>query len=162
MATENLKLMMAPYYQADLLFRIMDQRGERVKMAQVFYIEYLRLLNHYGVLEKEQIKVWKTLIDKQKVAYTMARSDLMPEEIKECQELLKEIVASKQNPYQDRESKIAEFKMKKAIATQLDTLKNYEDEDTKREFYMAQIRHSVLNSFEQLRLVDMELDLLKH
>ena len=140
--------MMAPYYQADLLFRIMDKRAERVKMAQVFYIEYLRLLNHYGVLEKEQIKVWKSLIDKQKVAFTMARTDLMPEEIKECQELLKELTANKPNPFQDRESKIAEFRLKKTISAQLDMLKNYEDEDTKREFYMAQIRHSVLNSFE--------------
>ena len=140
--------MMAPYYQADLLFRIMDKRAERVKMAQVFYIEYLRLLNHYGVLEKEQIKVWKSLIDKQKVAFTMARTDLMPEEVKECQELLKELTANKPNPFQDRESKIAEFRLKKTISAQLDMLKNYEDEDTKREFYMAQIRHSVLNSFE--------------
>ena len=89
--TENLKLMMAPYYQADLLFRIMENRAERVKMAQVFYIEYLRMLNHYGVLEKEQIQVWKMLIDKHKVAYTMSRSDAMPEEIKEAQEMLKEI-----------------------------------------------------------------------
>ena len=51
--TNYLKLMMAPYYQADVLFRIMEDRGERVKLAQVFYIEYLRLLNHYDVLSKE-------------------------------------------------------------------------------------------------------------
>ena len=52
--TENLKLLMAPYYQADLLFRIMDNRAERVKLAHVFFIEYLRLLNHYGILDKGQ------------------------------------------------------------------------------------------------------------
>lgn len=51
--TEHVKLLMAPYYEADVLFRIMDKRHERVKMAHVFYIEYLRLLNHYGVLEKD-------------------------------------------------------------------------------------------------------------
>jgi len=44
---------MTPYYEADVLFRIMDKRHERVKMAHVFFIEYLRLLNHYGVLEKD-------------------------------------------------------------------------------------------------------------
>jgi hypothetical protein len=54
-ATENLKVIMAPYYEADVLFRIMDKRAERVKMAHVFYLEYLRLLNHYGVMEKEQV-----------------------------------------------------------------------------------------------------------
>jgi hypothetical protein len=51
--TEHIKLLMAPYYEADVLFRIMDKRHERVKMAHVFFIEYLRLLNHYGVLEKD-------------------------------------------------------------------------------------------------------------
>jgi hypothetical protein len=50
--TENIKLLMAPFYEADVLFRLMDKRYERVKLAHVFYIEYLRLLNHYGVLEK--------------------------------------------------------------------------------------------------------------
>ena len=53
METDNLKLLMAPFYEADVLFRIMDNRFEKVEMANVFYIEYLRLLNHYGVLDKE-------------------------------------------------------------------------------------------------------------
>lgn len=52
-ATENLKLIMTPYYTADVLFRLMEDRLERVKLAHVFYLEYLKLLNHYGVLEKE-------------------------------------------------------------------------------------------------------------
>ena len=51
-ATEQMKLLMAPFYEADVLFRIMDKRAERVKLAHVFYLEYLRLLDHYGVLEK--------------------------------------------------------------------------------------------------------------
>lgn len=53
MHTENLKLLMVPYYEADVLFRIMDKRAERVKLAHTFYIEYLRMLNHYGALEKD-------------------------------------------------------------------------------------------------------------
>lgn len=51
--TEYLKLLMAPYYEADVLFRIMDKRHERVKMSHMFYIEYLRMLNHYGVLNAD-------------------------------------------------------------------------------------------------------------
>jgi hypothetical protein len=31
--TENIKLLMTPYYEADVLFRLMDKRHERVKMA---------------------------------------------------------------------------------------------------------------------------------
>lgn len=48
--TEHLKLLMAPFYEADVLFRVMDNRMERVKLAHVFYLEYLRLMHHYGVL----------------------------------------------------------------------------------------------------------------
>jgi len=43
---------MAPFYEAEVLFRIMDNRAERVKMAHTFYLEYIKLLNHYGLLEK--------------------------------------------------------------------------------------------------------------
>ena len=83
-STEHIKLLMAPFYEADVLFRVMDKRAERVKMAHVFYLEYLRLLHHYGVLEEGQIKAWKSLITKQKIQVTMSRSDPSPEEIKEA------------------------------------------------------------------------------
>lgn len=41
-------------------------------------------------------------------------------------------------------------------------LKDYKDEQMKRDFYMGQIRKSVFVSFEQLRLIEMELMMLKH
>lgn len=44
----------------------------------------------------------------------------------------------------------------------MDELKNYKDEDMKREFYMLQIKRSIMISFEQLRLIEMELEMLKH
>ena len=50
---------------------------------------------------------------------------------------MKELEASKPNPYENREQKVAEFKLKKLIEQQLDDLKNYQDEETKRMFYMA-------------------------
>lgn len=68
---------------------------------------------------------------------TTERTDAMPEEIKEAQEWMKELEASKPNPYENREQKVAEFKLKKLIEQQLDDLKNYQDEETKRMFYMA-------------------------
>lgn len=44
---------MVPYYEADVLYRIMDNRTERVKLAQTFYLEYLKLMNHYELLDKD-------------------------------------------------------------------------------------------------------------
>jgi hypothetical protein len=92
----------------------------------------------------------------------MNRKDATPEEIKEVQELIAEINSLRQSAEQNRETKIAEFKLKKIINTQMDELKNYRDEEMKREFYMLQIKRSVMISFEQLRLAEMELEMLKH
>ena len=160
--TEHLKLLMAPYYEADVLFRIMDKRDERVNMAHVFYLEYLKMLNHYGVLEKDQAKALKKIFKSHKVDAIRSRKDASIEEIKEAEELFAEIQALKQNPYEDRESKIAEFKLKKLIQEQMDQLKDYKDEEMKREFYMMQLKISVMNVFEQLRMVEMEMQILKH
>lgn len=52
--------------------------------------------------------------------------------------------------------------MKKMIANQLDMLKDYKDEQAKREFYMAQIRKSTLESFEAFKMLEMETEILKH
>jgi hypothetical protein len=41
-------------------------------------------------------------------------------------------------------------------------LRDYKDEDKKREFYMAQLQHSVVRSFEQLALIFQEMKLLDH
>lgn len=138
-STENLKLIMAPYYKADVLFRIMDNRMERVKLAHIFYLEYLKLLNHYGVLEKEQKRQLKLFQGKHKASYLQDRPDPAAEDLKEAQEIMKEVMASRLNPYEERDAKVAEFKLKKLIEKQLDELRNYTDEETKRTFYMAQI-----------------------
>lgn len=61
---------------------------------------------------------------------------------------MNEIQATKRNPYDERDAKVAEFKLKKIIERQLDELKNYKDEEMQRSFYMAQIRQSVMMSFE--------------
>ena len=59
---------MTPYYVADVLFRIVEERDKNVKMANVFYIEYLGMLNHYGALNEDQLKMWKAIQKKHKVA----------------------------------------------------------------------------------------------
>ena len=82
--TDNLKLLMAPYYMAFLLFRMMDDRADRVKMAHVFYLEYLGMLDHYGALEKDQKKMLKELKQKHKVQIIQARTDATIEEVKEA------------------------------------------------------------------------------
>jgi len=49
---------------------------------------------------------------------------------------------------ENRDTKIANFRLKKALEANLDRLRNYEDEDMKRDFYFHQLKLSILNSFE--------------
>lgn len=63
---------------------------------------------------------------------------------------------------EDRDSKIANYRLKKALEANLDRLKNYQDEEMKRDFYMTQIKFSIMQTFEQLRLSEMEIEMLQH
>ena len=58
---------MAPFFIAETLFRMMNDREEKVKMAHVFYLEYLAMLDHYGVLDKDQKKTRKMAADRHRV-----------------------------------------------------------------------------------------------
>lgn len=53
--TENLKLLMIPYYQANVLMRLMEDRDANVRKGHTYYLEYLKLMNHYDLLDKAQI-----------------------------------------------------------------------------------------------------------
>lgn len=44
----------------------------------------------------------------------------------------------------------------------MDMLRDYKDEDMKREYYMMQLTHSIVRSFEQLVVIFHELKLLEH
>ena len=73
------------------------------------------MLDHYGVLQKDQIKTLDKIRNTHKVKVIKEKTDATAEEVKEAQALWSELQAMKPNPYEDRETKVAEFKMKKAI-----------------------------------------------
>merc|ERR1712147_29810 len=101
----------------------MDNRAERVKLAHVFFIEYLRLLNHYGILDKQQEKQWKSYMNKHKVQAVQEMKDASPDDVKEAQKLMEELKMEKPDAFASRDYKIAEFKAKKEIETALNMLK---------------------------------------
>jgi hypothetical protein len=45
------------------------------------------------------------------------------------------------------------YKRKKEIETQMDMLRDYKDDETRRNFYMMQLNHSIVRTFEQLFLI---------
>ena len=44
---------------------MMNKRAEKLKIAQIFYIEYLKLMAHYEFLEKDQRKELKGFVEEQ-------------------------------------------------------------------------------------------------
>jgi hypothetical protein len=134
----------------------MDNRAERVKLAHVFFIEYLRLLNHYNVLDQQQAKQWKSYMNKHKINAVKEMKDASPDDVREAQKLMEEVLQEKPDAFISRDQKIAEHKAKKQIEEALNMLKDYKDEQMKRDFYMGQIRKSIFVSFESLRLIEME------
>lgn len=132
----------------------MDNREERVKLAQTFYLEYLKLMNHYEQLDKDQKVKWKLMA---KEAYLGQQEDEEPENKKVAM-----YGPANFDHFINRNDKIAMFKRKKEIETQLDMLRDYKDEDMRRNFYMASLQHSIVRSFEQLALIFQELKLLEH
>jgi len=129
--TDHLRLLTVPYYEADTLYRIMDSRTERVKLSQTFYLEYLKLMNHYGQLDKDQKAKWKAM---SKESYT---DDDEEDEGKNKQVAM--YGPSNFDHFNNRNDKIAMFKRKKEIEAELDMLRDYKDEDMKRSFFMASL-----------------------
>ena len=63
---------------------------------------------------------------------------------------------------EDRETKIANYKLKKLLENNLERLREYRDEDKKREFYKTQIQLSIMGAIDQLSLTEMEMQVLAH
>lgn len=120
------------------------------------------MIDHYGALNEGQKKAHKAILKRHKVGAIRSLGNASPEDIKEAQELMKELQQEQLHAIDDRDAKIKEYKAKKEISSQLDQLRDYKDEDMKRAFYMAGIIQSVYTTFEQLRLIDMELKILEH
>jgi hypothetical protein len=58
--------------------------------------------------------------------------------------------------------RIESAKAKKEMQGKLDLLKNYEDDKTKRDFYLGQLSHSVLSAIDALRMVNQEIPILEY
>lgn len=161
--TDHLKMLMVPYLEAQVLFRVMTNRMESVKKAHLYYLEYLKLMNHYSMLDKPlQVNAWKVMARKQRERTNPGAVDDDEEEESKSSKPQEHPMMALARSMEDRDTKIANFKLKKAIEANLTRLRNYEDEEMKRDFYFNQLKLSILNTFEQLRCSDMEMDMLAH
>jgi len=63
---------------------------------------------------------------------------------------------------EDRDSKIANYKQKKMLEANIERLRDYQDEEMKRELYITQIKISIMAALDQLGMTEMEMNVLKH
>lgn len=62
----------------------------------------------------------------------------------------------------DRDTKIANYKFKKTLEQNAGRLREYKDEEMKRDFYKCQIQLSIMKSLDQLAMTEMEINMLAH
>lgn len=151
--TNHMKLLLIPCLEADVLYRMMDDRPERVRQCHVYYLEFLKLMKHYNLLEEGQQKKLKDF--QKKYADSLKGKDLQEDQVRDP-------MAQLLGGYEDRDTKIANYKMKKMLESNLERLKDYTDEDMKREMYKCQIQMSIMGALDQLGCTEMEIQVLKH
>lgn len=59
--TKQMKLLLIPCLEADVLYRMMEDRPEKVRQCHVYYLEFLKLMKHYQLLEPAQEKKLKDM-----------------------------------------------------------------------------------------------------
>lgn len=104
-------------------------------------------MNHYEMLDKDQKLQWKNLI---KIAEGMETGGT---EIATRQPTSQTFGPTDFDHFQNRNAKIEAYKRKKQIETLLDQLRDYKDEDMKRDFFMNSLKYSIIKSMEQIQLM---------
>ncbi len=134
----------------------MTKRAEKLQLAQIYYIEYLKLMVHYQFLDKEQKKVLK-----QHIEQLERKQKGFSEEEYEASQKGK---SAPYNPFEQREQAITKLKKKKEIEAQIKYLSEsvFGDESKKRELYETKLQLSVLRSLEQLKHMEEEIRILEH
>jgi hypothetical protein len=134
-----MKMLLVPAMEADVLYRLMDDRTERVRQSHVYYLEFLKLMKHYKLLEPHQDAKLKDFTKR----YADSLKGIETEEINP-----KHPMAALLGGFEDRDTKIANYKYKKLLESNLDRLKDYQDEEMKREFYKTQIKLSIMAALD--------------
>ena len=95
-------------------------------------------MKHYNLLEPNQEKKFKDFQKRYSDSLKGKESDFIP---KDPMDML-------MSGNEDRDTKIANYKLKKLLESNLDRLKDYQDEEMKREFYKCQIAFSIMGALD--------------
>ena len=147
--TEDIKFMLVAFYQSELIQKFMVNRKNILEFALKFYDEFYKLLKSYEYLSKEQIKKYEKLTH-------------VPEEGEE--EPKKTPQQSFQEMSQNRTEKIEMYKYKKNLSEKLKKMEKEDIDkiDDNREYWVDYLNLNIVKMFENIPMIKMEMDAIKH
>lgn len=148
--TEHLQYLLLPYFLGDLAMKLTTgDRCEIVDMADVYFKDFLQRCDEYGFEDASQIKS----IQSRKPDGTIAE---IPDKMAQLLEMA-----------EDRNTKLRKYREKKELDDEIKRLKlvmtrDQDDEGVKRDFYVKLIKSSILDSFDEIKCLATEKQMLDH
>lgn len=102
---EDIKYLLVPYYQADVIQKFMENRDSKLDLALKFYDEFFKILDNYNYFNKEKKDLYKIL--------RKIKDDEFEDEKKEGKKPSLDLLS------QNREQKIQAYKYKKALSDKI-------------------------------------------
>ena len=100
---EDIKFLLIPFYQADIIQKFIDNRESKLALALKFYDEFFKILENYNYFSKEKKDLYNFLRKKQEIEI----------EEKETKNISLELLSLQ------REDKIRSYKYKKALSDKI-------------------------------------------
>lgn len=157
---DNLKYLMIPFYQAELLVLLQNENREKnLKLALQFYNEFYKILKTYKYLDKKQDEKYKILYEECLFAESKGKEnsnnyDKLLEDEKNNKKKINLEIHSK-----SREEKIEEFKYKKLLLDKLKALEKKQEENT-QDYWIIFIELNWKKMLENLLVLKSEFDCL--
>ena len=63
--TEDIKYLLTPYYQSEILQKFMENRDSKLDLSLKFYDEFFKVLDNYGYFHKDKKKLYLILRKKE-------------------------------------------------------------------------------------------------
>lgn len=144
-STTDLKFLLLPFFLAQASLKLCTQdRKNVVDVAKVYYEDFLKRCEDYGLCERSSTAVSK------------ATDIIVRDEMQRLTQMA-----------QQRNQKLQKYQQKKELKDQIKQLKvamehDESDDDTKRNFYLKLIKSCVWESQDELSSLEQECEILMH
>lgn len=132
--------MQLPFYIAENLNRRNENRDKNAKQAMFYFNQFLKLMEHYSLLQGSEKDAWKNL---ENGDFSVSREE-------------------KINGFKTQKELLNKLKVGQKCYFIRKYLEKCEDEAMKKEFYLLQFQKSILESLSSLRLLKQETEILEY